>query len=289
MTLDENRDIVSAQDYYPYGEILRSYTTGADINSKYKFTEKERDTETNYDYFGARYYDSDLGKWLSVDPMSSFRPWLSPYNYCQNNPLLRIDPTGMLDTRLEFDENGQMQGIVDDGKTEITGAIVNDKNEITQAFTFNDALDAYALMNSFNNPDNYEAGKNTDKIYLTGIDVEFNTSDIISLVGNGISSVLSAGNVNYPFKLGVTFGESKRYGKMDYANQMKNYEKLKVINGVAYNFFDAGNYLWGLSMNVLGYSYSETKIGSHIHSIIKDGIWDSEADQKAIYNGFHNK
>jgi hypothetical protein len=43
MTLDENSDIFSAQDYYPYGEILRSYTTAADVNSKYKyfFTERE--------------------------------------------------------------------------------------------------------------------------------------------------------------------------------------------------------------------------------------------------------
>ena len=55
MTLDENSDIVSAQDYYPYGEILRSYTLGSGANKKYYFTEKERDTETNYYYFGARY------------------------------------------------------------------------------------------------------------------------------------------------------------------------------------------------------------------------------------------
>ena len=46
MTLDENSEIVSAQDYYPYGEILRSYTLGSDANNKYLFTEKERDTET---------------------------------------------------------------------------------------------------------------------------------------------------------------------------------------------------------------------------------------------------
>jgi RHS repeat-associated protein len=97
MTLNENSNIVSAQDYYPYGEILRSYTLGIGATDKYKFTEKERDTETNYDYFGARYYDSELARWLQVDPMSTQRPGLTPYNYCQNNPLLRIDPTGMLD------------------------------------------------------------------------------------------------------------------------------------------------------------------------------------------------
>ena len=34
------------------------------------FTAKELDNETNYTYFGARYYDADLSIWLSVDPMS---------------------------------------------------------------------------------------------------------------------------------------------------------------------------------------------------------------------------
>ncbi len=39
--------------------------------------------------FGARYLDSDLSVWLSVDPMSDERPWLSPYNYVQWNPIGR--------------------------------------------------------------------------------------------------------------------------------------------------------------------------------------------------------
>ncbi len=95
MTLDENSDIVSAQDYYPYGEILRQYTLGSGANDKYKFTEKERDTETNYDYFGARYYDSELGRWLQVDPLADKYPGWSPYNYTLNNPLRFIDQDGM--------------------------------------------------------------------------------------------------------------------------------------------------------------------------------------------------
>ncbi|HEX2963541.1 MAG TPA: RHS repeat-associated core domain-containing protein, partial [Ignavibacteriales bacterium] len=49
-----------------------SYTNQTD--SRYKFTEKERDLGTNYDYFGARYYDSELGRWLSVDPLASKYP-----------------------------------------------------------------------------------------------------------------------------------------------------------------------------------------------------------------------
>ena len=55
---------------------------------------KEKDSETGYHYFGARYYNSDLSLWLSVDPMSDKYPNLSPYNYCLWNPLRVIDPDG---------------------------------------------------------------------------------------------------------------------------------------------------------------------------------------------------
>lgn len=61
----------------------------------FTFTGKERDAETGYSYFGARYYDSDLsGLFLSVDPMSDKYPSISPYAYCAWNPLKLVDPDG---------------------------------------------------------------------------------------------------------------------------------------------------------------------------------------------------
>ncbi len=95
ITIDETGNVVNAQDYYSFGGILRSYITGALNDERYKFTGKERDTETSYDYFGARYYDSNLGRFLIIDPHSDSYPNLSPYVYCGNNPLCYIDPTGM--------------------------------------------------------------------------------------------------------------------------------------------------------------------------------------------------
>jgi hypothetical protein len=59
-------------------------------------------------------YDSRIRIWLQVDPMSAQRPGFSPYNYCQNNPLVRIDPTGMLDTKYE-DEEGNLLAETNDG------------------------------------------------------------------------------------------------------------------------------------------------------------------------------
>jgi len=63
-------------------------------------TGKERDTESGNDYFGARYYASSMGRWLSPDPkiiskqrMFDPQQW-NMYSYVRNNPLIAIDPDG---------------------------------------------------------------------------------------------------------------------------------------------------------------------------------------------------
>ena len=58
-------------------------------------TGKEKDSETGYYAFGARYYDCDLsGIFLSVDPMADKYPNISPYAYCAWNPVKLVDPDG---------------------------------------------------------------------------------------------------------------------------------------------------------------------------------------------------
>ena len=59
------------------------------------FTGKEKDEETGYGYFGARYMDHELmTMWLSVDPMADKYPGISPYAYCAWNPIRLLDPNG---------------------------------------------------------------------------------------------------------------------------------------------------------------------------------------------------
>ncbi len=79
--------------YLPWGEnfVDQRSTTW---NAMYTFSAKEKDSETGYSYFGSRYYNSDLSIWLSVDPMASKYPSLSPYTYCANNPVRCVDPNG---------------------------------------------------------------------------------------------------------------------------------------------------------------------------------------------------
>jgi len=99
------------------------------------FTGKERDSETGYSYFGARYMDHELmTMWLSVDPMADKYPQISPYNYCMWNPVKMVDPDGkdvvlviwasyngevghagiaISNYREEIDANGQTQMVPD--------------------------------------------------------------------------------------------------------------------------------------------------------------------------------
>ena len=58
-------------------------------------TGKERDEETGYGYFGARYMDHELmTMWLSIDPMADKYPYISSYAYCAWNPVKLVDPDG---------------------------------------------------------------------------------------------------------------------------------------------------------------------------------------------------
>ena len=97
--------------YMPYGELwVDQQATG--YGERFKFTGKERDSESGYDYFGARYYSSTLPTWLSVDPLSDKYPHISPYAYCAWNPINKIDPDGKDDV---FSENGHYLRRIDNG------------------------------------------------------------------------------------------------------------------------------------------------------------------------------
>lgn len=85
-------------DFYPFGG-ERSITNICPQN--YKFTGKERDSESSNDYFNARYYGSNLGRFINPDPsgLAAQSPadpqsW-NLYVYVRNNPLINIDPTGL--------------------------------------------------------------------------------------------------------------------------------------------------------------------------------------------------
>jgi RHS repeat-associated protein len=61
---DSAGNIKSESDFYPWGGELQFLNNDS---NHYKFTGKERDSETQLDYFGARHYSNGLGRWVSSD------------------------------------------------------------------------------------------------------------------------------------------------------------------------------------------------------------------------------
>jgi RHS repeat-associated protein len=96
-TLETNSagTVISYEEYHPFGTTAyRSGRPGTNLSLKrYRFTGKERDNETGLDYFGARYYASWLGRWISTDP-AGFVDGFNLYRYCRNNPIMLRDPDG---------------------------------------------------------------------------------------------------------------------------------------------------------------------------------------------------
>jgi RHS repeat-associated protein len=78
--------------YLPFGEVFFDQRMGNP--ARYTFSAKEKDEETSYSYFGARYYDAELSVWLSVDPLAGAYPEFSPFMYCAGNPIILLDPDG---------------------------------------------------------------------------------------------------------------------------------------------------------------------------------------------------
>ena len=116
--------------YMPYGEdwVNRNFTQN--FRSNYKYNGKEKDPESGYYNYGARYYGGNLPIWLSVDPLSDKYPHLTPYNYCANNPIMLVDPDGRdLDVATNEESKYDLKSIVNE--TNRDRVIINDKGNVS--------------------------------------------------------------------------------------------------------------------------------------------------------------
>ena len=99
------------------------------------FTGKERDTESGNDYFGARYYASSMGRFLSPDWSAKAEPVpyvklddpqsLNLYSYVRNNPLVRIDADGHYTCQGNKTQCGQIAAGIDAAHKALAGKNLN--------------------------------------------------------------------------------------------------------------------------------------------------------------------
>jgi RHS repeat-associated protein len=91
---DINGLVAQLIEYDPWGKISRSEGGGEGI---IRFTGQKLDVESGLLYYGGRYYDPELGRFISPDPFvpEMFNPQsLNRYAYVNNNPVNYVDPSG---------------------------------------------------------------------------------------------------------------------------------------------------------------------------------------------------
>src|SRR5262249_43968701 len=94
---DQNGAKQELTEYDPWGNVSRNEPSNNSVEPSRRFTGKELDTESDLYYYDARYYDAELPRFVSPDPVvpSVDDPQsLNRYSYVKNNPVALIDPTG---------------------------------------------------------------------------------------------------------------------------------------------------------------------------------------------------
>ncbi|QWC14702.1 hypothetical protein KKR89_09960 [Cellulomonas dongxiuzhuiae] len=95
LELDESGEIVSYEEYTPYGSTTYQ-AVRADVQAspkRYRYSARERDEESGLYYHGARYYAPWLARWTAADPLL-LRDSPNVYLYALANPVIAKDPSG---------------------------------------------------------------------------------------------------------------------------------------------------------------------------------------------------
>ncbi len=288
-----NGHVAQVLNYLPFGEDwLESNNFNPDDTTRlgiYRFNGKEKDYESGFHYYGARYYWSELlTGWLSVDPMADKYPGISPYAYCAWNPVKLIDPNGM-DT-LVFSHNGYYEKKLTGGDN--IGVIRGKDDEYATKFEFADERwcdrfvacsdDDIAIENVGKGRDNMMYNKiiyaNDQKIEALLEKIDFGKLQSQSL----------SDRIDYAKR-------QSRGGTLDFVN----YNDVQKISPyaliltksrgsyMAHDKFNFGNFLWGMAMGRLKMPRLLVLAGSHWDCYKNTKRFDSLDDQRSIWFGYN--
>ena len=316
--------VIEASDYYPFGKRIQvtdpvsepvegsqhaaepavapvaPATSVASTSSpnRWRFSGKEDQSFLGASIplldFGARMYNPAIARWTASDPMSEKYYGISPYVYCANNPILFMDIAG--NSYSEFDVEGNYKRTVDDnwwhnlwhGRT---GRIVNDQNEVILSFKFADPKnDVKDLKNG-----------TLQKIQFV------EEKDVVSMLSKAgvFDEKNKTANNTLLDRYSYVLHEGKGGHKMDFSYNAipDQYEGVStdpldapspvlfLIDGVAHNHMNFGNFLFGAGGKALGLTSFELRMGAQFNSIFNPGSnnykpqFDSNDDQFSIRMG----
>jgi RHS repeat-associated protein len=128
------------------------------------FTGKERDTESGNDYFGARYYGSSMGRFMTPDPSTlEYADPTNPqsfnlYSYVLNNPLINFDPDGLKCLQVDTDGNFTGTSNAGDCATDANGNLTNNDVYIDDEQASNPFMDSNGDLLGYTNGSGQQVG-----------------------------------------------------------------------------------------------------------------------------------
>ena len=125
--INSSRSVVASYTYDPWGKIISSSGTLADINPL-RYRGYYYDSETGFYYLQSRYYDPEIGRFINADSYASTDATgllsTNMFAYCENDPVNKSDPTGEVAPILIAMAGGALVGIAEQFMTDVIYAMV---------------------------------------------------------------------------------------------------------------------------------------------------------------------
>lgn len=295
MVIDETGAIVNSRDHYPYGKLMPGRVFESNVEGKrFQFTGQEHDPETGYDYFGARYYNRELGRFVGADLLSSATPNWTNYRYGYCNPIRYNDPSGNNEDDILLNKKGEeLARNKKDGPDYYYMATNRgdykwtQKNIKTGMILFETrAIRVNSVESVTGDPrENERAIRDGGKAGFNGTLNEKFTYP----VQQGMINAIGINNISG--YLDIAYESDHRH--LDYYKRFTRGELIN-LNGIYYNNHEALNYMWAASMSeinkqgkvFMGPSIMDIMTGAGLYNIY-DFV---TGDTKSILNqSIHNQ
>lgn len=282
LVMDETGNIENVRDHFPYGKLMdgRNYSSGNSEGARYQFTGHEFDGETMFGYHGARYYNRELGRYMSMDPLQTDFTAYTPYNYTLGNPIMLIDPNGLAPST-HTDEEGNVLAVYDDDdnnvykhdikKKDYKGEKLEGENDI--------AVGKTEFWDEF-------ARHNTKGEILSGLGQEnyANPNAHINF-GKNINDLM--GTLHNRAKLGMDNSDDAAVIWLKHNSGNNQPLDIKTRLGENEGFLFQGNYISGESAG--NYLFGKNLKYSGNYTLSKGEYWSLSAQQFGAYHNKQNK
>ena len=270
---DPTLAILEQNDYLPFGTRIDLNSLAYDQSNRYRFNGKEEQVTGNIGLtdYGARFYDSFLPRWTTPDPLAEKYYSISPYAFCNNNPVNFVDP------------DGRSTWVVanPDGTYTIEGGNLDDNDLNIYVVTYDEdgnmiigeSIGKTSSITSFYDGDKDD--NNEIKGWKTGSVINPNDRSGLEFISELITTdpslfeymLRARKNKRYDFK--VTNGTNTKVADIDIYRGMPIF---KDVNGtVIYSSArDVGNIMAGFIAGKKGLSWGMSRLGFDGYQMLSD-------------------